>query len=305
MPLGKGRKAVVTLAKPTDRLKEFAGREEQGLIFGFRLPEGTEHRADLLIREDEFPGSIALYLDPEGRSPTQALAWKGTFEQREDGAVLVHPPLSAGEIEDFLVGRLTEAGLLVLRKEGRVILGAPLFLDGRKDERDKTRMFVREALAYAVVRGEIERRLRYPPGLEPPPIQIPGRTEGATKPRSKKSRAKKESAEKGKAPLAGAPAPVTAGKKPPSSAAPTPSPPAAAPAKPAAKLKAAAKPEAPAKGKEPPKAQPKKPARKAAAERPRARTSGTSTALRPKKKRPPVARAGRGSGARGARRSAR
>ena len=214
LPLDRERRAEVVRSRSTERLKEFAGREDQGLTFTLKMPGGTLHRADLLLHEEDEPGSIAVYLDPDKQPPAASLAWKASFEVREDGALLVHPSLNAGDLEDFLARRLHEGGLLVLRKEGRVILGAPLFLNGKRDEKEKLRVFVREALVYALLKGELERRLRYPPGMEPPPIEIPS-AQAAKRAKRKRERAKPPAVGAPPAGAIRARVPSPAGKGPP------------------------------------------------------------------------------------------
>ncbi|MGH7149480.1 MAG: hypothetical protein ACREIU_02215, partial [Planctomycetota bacterium] len=171
VPLDRERRAEVLESRATDRLKEFAGREDQGLSISIRMPEQSVNRVDLLMHEEEFPGSLTIYLDPDKQG--DAFAWRASFEIREDGAVIFHPALNGGEYEDYLARRLHDCGLLVLRKEGRVVLGAPLFCDGKRDDREKLRTFLREMLTFVLVKAEIERRLVYPQGMEPPPLDLP------------------------------------------------------------------------------------------------------------------------------------
>ncbi|HKB17342.1 MAG TPA: hypothetical protein VKF62_14835 [Planctomycetota bacterium] len=235
VPLDRERRAEVLEAKATDRLKEFSGKEDQGLSVSVRMPEQSVNRVDLLIHEEEFPGTLTIYLDPDKQG--DAFAWRASFETREDGAVIFPPALNGGQYEDYLARRLHDCGLLVLRKEGRVVLGAPLFCDGKRDDREKLRTFLRETLAFVLVKAEIERRLVYPPGTEPPPLELPA---GAGSSKSK-SRAKKK-------PKPVVPPAAGKGPTPPVSGKPTsPLPKAsAAAAKPGATVLHAAPPKAPA-----------------------------------------------------------
>jgi hypothetical protein len=271
VPLDRERRAEVLEARATDRLKEFSGKEDQGLSISVRMPEQSVNRVDLLIHEEEFPGSLTIYLDPDKQG--DAFAWRASFEVREDGAVIFHPALNGGEYEDYLARRLHDCGLLVLRKEGRVVLGAPLFCDGKRDDREKLRTFLREALTFVLVKAEIDRRLVYPPGTEPPPLELPTGS-GSSK---SKSRAKKKP-KPAAPPAAGKVATPTLAGKPalPGKPAPAvPKPPAPAAKAGAAVLRAA-----------PPKAPPGRPQGKPAPE------TGKATAVKPEPSRAGAARGG-------------
>ncbi|HKB17107.1 MAG TPA: hypothetical protein VKF62_13655 [Planctomycetota bacterium] len=279
VPLDRERRAEVLEAKATDRLKEFSGKEDQGLSISVRMPEQSVNRVDLLIHEEEFPGTLTIYLDPDKQG--DAFAWRASFEIREDGAVIFHPALNGGEYEEYLARRLHDCGLLVLRKEGRVVLGAPLFCDGKRDDREKLRTFLREALTFVLVKAEIERRLVYPPGMEPPPLELPAGS-GSSK---SKSRAKKKPKPVVPAAAGKGPTPATPGKPGAAGKGPTPATPGkpgaagrgptpATPGKPAASVAkppvAPAKPGAAVLRAVPPKAVPARPEGKPApgAERP-------------------------------------
>jgi hypothetical protein len=217
VPVDRERRAEVLEVRPTDRMKEFAGREDQGLLITVRMPEQSVNRVDLLFQEDEFPGTVSVYLDSDKQG--DAFAWRASFEVREDGAAIFHPSLNGGELEDYLARRLHECGLLVLRKEGRVIVGAPLFCDGKRDDKERLRTFLRETLTFILVKAEAERRLVYPPGTEPPPLELPASAAAAkSRSRPKKKKPAPPAGAAARPLLAGAPGPARATGKAGSSA---------------------------------------------------------------------------------------
>ena len=211
VPVDRERRAGIVEVRPTGRRKEFAGRDDQGFSISVRMPEQSVNRVDLLFNEEEFPGSVSVYLDPDKQG--DAFAWRASFEVREDGAVVFHPSLNGGDLEDYLARRLHECGLLALRKEGRAIVGAPLFCDGKRDDRDKLRTFLRETLTFILVKAEIERRLVYAPGTEPPPLDLPASSAAA----KSRSRPKKKPKPPQPAGAVGAGAPARASAPAPAS----------------------------------------------------------------------------------------